>query len=121
MALREVCLTAGQIFEASDALEAIRGQDLKFQVDVAYRLHRIWMAVEDAEKYLIERIGQTVGMDRDELTDEEIALTNVIMAAQIRLDVPSVKVEELLSSGEVMLSMSDIEAILPLLVKDEES
>lgn len=114
MAMREVCVTASQLLRASDALDEMTAQDLKFPLDVAYRLLIMRRSVSEAEEYVMERMGRIVDIG-GELTDEEKVIADAVMSTQIRLEIPSVKVSEVTNNKEAEASIGAVDALLPLL------
>lgn len=110
------------LFVISEVVDKLVAQQLEYSVGVAYKIYLLSNKLNDTQKYVLSRLHAVFGDDFriDNLTPQQEEIYGAVMDSDIELvDLPDLTIEEVISSADVKLSVSDM-AILQIVLKKVE-
>lgn len=116
----KIRFTINEIFAINMSLEKLCSQDIEYSVSIGYSLLKKKDELTDICRYAYGRMGQVIdsdNMSRNELTETEKNIYDMIMSSEIYIEPFKFDKEKLFNNEKVMLSVNDIENISRLFTK----
>jgi hypothetical protein len=98
MEIKTKKLTTSQVLELSDAVDILFEQDIKYPIDVAYKLFKLKKNLNEASEYIIDNITRVIPKLKDEnseINEDENVLYQTILNYPIEIETCGLERNEL--------------------------
>lgn len=116
-------LTIGQIFKAQEALNKLIGQELAYDVSVAFVFWQVKKRVDELVEFTWKRLEDMYGsgFDLTKMSDEELVPYALLMSSSVNFTPIAMDFEKTITNhtGEVALTVNDVDA-LSILFEDKK-
>lgn len=110
-------IKAREAFKVEEALNELCDQDLKFPLNIGFKLMKIKKEISELNGYVSSRLVLAIPNlleDTNNLTNEQIILYNSILDTPVEIETQDLTEEELYSNSEIKISLKVIENLSPL-------
>ena len=102
MEIKTKKLTTSQVLELSDAVDILFEQDIKYPIDVAYKLFKLKKNLNEVSEYIIDNITRVIPKLKDENTEineNEKNIYQAILNYPIEIETCGLEREEIYCLG----------------------
>ena len=110
-------IQARQAFRIEEALNVLYDHDVKFPLNIGFKLMKIKNEISELNSYVSSRLVTLIPNlveDTNSLTNEQIILYNTILDTPIEFDTQDLSEEDIFSNGEVKTNLKVIDNLTPL-------
>lgn len=115
-------IKAREAFRLEESLNELYDQDIKFPINVGFKLTQIRRELSEINSYISSRLVlaiPNVVEDTKSMTNEQIILYNSILDSQIDIETHDIKADDILLNNEVNVNMKVVEGLSPLFTENK--